>query len=179
MIRHYSPETGRFLSEDPIGQAGGLNLYGYVDQDPILRADAFGLSTYCENLARRKAINRGIFRGGAKFVASAVVGASIMRELSKVGLGIGFFTVLKNWNSFWAISSGGALANACASFAIKTIAVGGAFYVGYDVIGNRLGAMLDTMTDNDVWSALNNYSFGSDSYNKTPQPVFQWGRCGQ
>ncbi len=29
--RYYSPEMGKFISEDPIGLAGGLNMYAYVD----------------------------------------------------------------------------------------------------------------------------------------------------
>ena len=33
--RHYNPETGRFLSEDPIGFNGGdANLYKYVLNNP-------------------------------------------------------------------------------------------------------------------------------------------------
>jgi hypothetical protein len=42
--RWYSPELGRFISEDPIGFAGGdVNLYGYVKNKPIKRKDPFGL----------------------------------------------------------------------------------------------------------------------------------------
>lgn len=33
--RHYYPTFGRFVSEDPIGFAGGVNLYAYMDEDPI------------------------------------------------------------------------------------------------------------------------------------------------
>jgi RHS repeat-associated protein len=41
--RYYDPETGRFTQEDPIGLAGGLNLYGYAGGDPVNFADPFGL----------------------------------------------------------------------------------------------------------------------------------------
>jgi RHS repeat-associated protein len=33
--RWYDPQTGRFLSEDPIGIEGGLNLYTFASNDPI------------------------------------------------------------------------------------------------------------------------------------------------
>lgn len=41
--RWYDPQQGRFLTEDPAGLIGGLNLYGYVSQDPINSTDPFGL----------------------------------------------------------------------------------------------------------------------------------------
>ena len=43
--RYYDPVSGRFTQEDPIGLAGGMNLYGYADGDPINFADPFGLSS--------------------------------------------------------------------------------------------------------------------------------------
>jgi RHS repeat-associated protein len=41
--RYYDPKTGRFAKEDPIGLAGGLNLYGYAGGDPINFDDPLGL----------------------------------------------------------------------------------------------------------------------------------------
>lgn len=41
--RYYDPATGRFTQQDPIGLAGGLNLYGYANGDPINLSDPFGL----------------------------------------------------------------------------------------------------------------------------------------
>jgi RHS repeat-associated protein len=41
--RYYSPSLQRFISEDPIGIAGGINLYSYVDNNPITYRDLFGL----------------------------------------------------------------------------------------------------------------------------------------
>lgn len=41
--RYYDATTGRFTQEDPIGLAGGLNLYGYANGDPVNFSDPFGL----------------------------------------------------------------------------------------------------------------------------------------
>jgi RHS repeat-associated protein len=41
--RYYSPQFGRFISEDPIGFAGGINVYAYVGNSPTNWSDPFGL----------------------------------------------------------------------------------------------------------------------------------------
>jgi len=41
--RVYSADLGRWLSRDPIGEKGGINLYDYVLNDPINRTDPLGL----------------------------------------------------------------------------------------------------------------------------------------
>ena len=40
--RFYDPGTGRFVNRDPIGYGGGVNLYGYVGNDPINDTDPNG-----------------------------------------------------------------------------------------------------------------------------------------
>ncbi len=42
--RYYDPETGCFMNEDPLGLAAGLNLYDYVEGDPVNRTDPGGLT---------------------------------------------------------------------------------------------------------------------------------------
>lgn len=41
--RYYSPKLQRFISEDPIGLSGGVNLYAYVGNNPINLRDPLGL----------------------------------------------------------------------------------------------------------------------------------------
>jgi RHS repeat-associated protein len=43
--RWYDPKTGRFLTQDPIGLAGGVNLYAYAGNNPVTFTDPFGLCT--------------------------------------------------------------------------------------------------------------------------------------
>ncbi|EDV4151824.1 hypothetical protein DU258_25025 [Salmonella enterica subsp. enterica] len=44
LFRYYAPECGRFISQDPIGLAGGLNLYAYAP-NPLSWIDPLGLTT--------------------------------------------------------------------------------------------------------------------------------------
>ena len=40
--RHYVPWLARWTSVDPIGVAGGINVYAYADQNPIMYRDETG-----------------------------------------------------------------------------------------------------------------------------------------
>ena len=42
--RYYSPTIGRWLSRDPIGEKGGVNLYTAYKNDPVNSVDPLGLS---------------------------------------------------------------------------------------------------------------------------------------
>jgi RHS repeat-associated protein len=43
--RWYDPETGRFMTEDPLGVNGGLNVYAFAGNDQINFGDPSGLTT--------------------------------------------------------------------------------------------------------------------------------------
>ena len=45
--RFYSPSFGRFIIKDPIEEAGGVNLYGFVANNPVSRLDVLGMLLQC------------------------------------------------------------------------------------------------------------------------------------
>jgi len=51
--RYYDPILKRFLSEDPIGIEGGLNLYAYVRGNPLTETDPTGLGEGCDFIPDR------------------------------------------------------------------------------------------------------------------------------
>ena len=47
--RYVDSNSGRFTQEDPIGLAGGLNLFGFAEGDPVNFADPFGLCPFTDS----------------------------------------------------------------------------------------------------------------------------------
>ena len=41
--RYYDPGTGKFINRDPIGYAGGANLDGFCDGNPVNESDPSGM----------------------------------------------------------------------------------------------------------------------------------------
>ncbi len=45
-FRDYDPVTGRYMEVDPLGLGAGMNVYGYVEGNPISGIDPFGLKMF-------------------------------------------------------------------------------------------------------------------------------------
>ncbi len=83
--RYYDPQTGRFISADPIGLYGGLNLYAYVNANPINYIDPDGLNP----------------------VAGAISGIAIGGPVGGViGFGLGLYAGQQIWDHWFANDAG-------------------------------------------------------------------------
>ncbi|WP_269465992.1 RHS repeat domain-containing protein [Burkholderia diffusa] len=80
-LRYYEAETGRYVSQDPIGLLGGSNHYSYTDRDPINKIDPSGAFAFLIPVA--------LFAGRA--LGGAAVDASVQLAKQKV------FTGKVNW----------------------------------------------------------------------------------
>jgi RHS repeat-associated protein len=84
-FRYYDPDTGRYISQDPLGVDGGLNLYRYVE-DPLGWADPLGLAGRCTcTITLKEPV------GGKKMYTGTSGGAddhnkSVQKALSKTQL---------------------------------------------------------------------------------------------
>ncbi|MGK5497899.1 RHS repeat-associated core domain-containing protein [Streptomyces sp. URMC 125] len=70
--RYYDPQTGRFLSEDPIGHAGGPNLYQYALSSPTTYTDPTGNSPVIAGC-----VAGGLFEGGMDWLGQRLSGRKV------------------------------------------------------------------------------------------------------
>lgn len=82
--RSMSPTFGRFISEDPIDIAGGMNLYGYAGNAPSVFTDPLGLEPDCVfSLPDAE----GCFDWQEIFILAIDLGAFVLSGLALVALG--------------------------------------------------------------------------------------------
>jgi uncharacterized protein RhaS with RHS repeats len=68
--------VGQFTQEDPIGLAGGLNLYGYANGDPVNFSDPFGLCVGPATALAPLCLRAAVFILGRAGPAIAAAGAA-------------------------------------------------------------------------------------------------------
>jgi len=86
--RYYDPATGRFTQEDPIGLAGGMNLYGYAGGDPVNFSDPFGLCTPFPECLAQAIADWGAFKGGAVGSVALNAGAALNATFEATGMNL-------------------------------------------------------------------------------------------
>jgi RHS repeat-associated protein len=80
--RAYDPGLGRWISPDPIGLEGGINLYTYVHGTPFDASDPLGLLVPAGAVAAGKVVGGAAAGGGAAAAIGVGVGAVIVVGLT-------------------------------------------------------------------------------------------------
>jgi RHS repeat-associated protein len=98
--RYYDPRLGRFISEDPIGLAGGYNQFSYVDGNPISNIDPsgeFGIAGAIGGAVVNAAIQASLnyFVGGGS-VADSLKCIDLRKVMTSAAIGFVGPTMLGN-----------------------------------------------------------------------------------
>lgn len=87
-FRYYEPETGRYISPDPIGLAGGINIFEYANSNAMELVDPTGenpiikkiIKEVLEKNSRTKETKKGANRIDRKQVDDAAKQAGIPKD---------------------------------------------------------------------------------------------------
>ena len=101
--RYYDPHLGRWINQDPAGAEGGINVYEYCDNNPVMGADPSGLGPGQQMLFRDPDIldSSRIARilkqleEGSQDTAGGAGGTSLLSGLTRVGAVFGLLTLTK------------------------------------------------------------------------------------
>jgi RHS repeat-associated protein len=85
-FRDYEPQTGRYVQSDPIGLIGGASTYGYVQLNPLIGSDFFGLVSTTSRPSKGP-LNRFFSVGIDTAIIAKILGdrASQLKKLNKDG----------------------------------------------------------------------------------------------
>ena len=125
--RYYDPKTARFLTRDPIGYEGGINLYTYAGNNPITKADPSGLIVTLLSPEQAQAFYKAI----GYTLENHATTYPILTTTAAASLSATSATV----------ASSGALATG-ATVAGAGVAIAGASYLAYNYVGVPLANSL-------------------------------------
>ena len=135
-LRWYDAETGRWLSKDPIGLSGGLNLYAFCMGDSINWLDfsgcgkfkiftrtVKGIKKYISRKAAKKLLEKGAEKGGK--VAVNVEGKGVNNQAKRLAEEVSDQKIVRHdphregWHSHYQPKSGGFHVNVpCANIGV-------------------------------------------------------------
>ena len=159
--RYYDPETGRFLNSDAIEylapeQLGGLNLYAYCNNNPVMFCDRNG--------------NEGVAMKILFVVAMTLVGAFVGALIGAIDYSV--HTDEFSYREMWAAVAGGATSGAISS-GISTLSAGtvvGPVFGG--AIGGFFGEIGGTIVEDAINGEIGINTVGKAGYNAL------WGAGG-
>ena len=103
--RYHISVLGRFVSEDPIGFRGGINLYAYVGNNPVNLIDPHGLSPECPDCVEK------CLRDNYGDLADYALKASIFGLTSAAGLELAAYSAGAKFGVLGGIGVGAQLAS--------------------------------------------------------------------
>jgi RHS repeat-associated protein len=132
--RYYDPETGQFISKDPIGYAGGMNLFTYVGNNPINFIDLYGLEEIKDpEKFKRWLIAAGLINESTNVTITSInvlkLGSKtthlLGRATSFIGIGLNAYDVYEEISNKDALKTSSSSCDLTVGIATLTIASAG------------------------------------------------------
>ncbi|MBY0578586.1 MAG: hypothetical protein K2P57_06025 [Burkholderiales bacterium] len=150
--RYYDPTIGRFLSEDPLGFAAGINFYAYVNNNPINANDPSGQAAVIDNL-----IGAGIAGTvdiAAQYTQAQLAGKPFNWDWKQTGVATGFGFATSGVSALLGNGVASLGYGAGASFALRTggnTLIGATANVGSTATMNHLEGKSDSLGSAALW----------------------------
>ncbi|WP_252091209.1 RHS repeat-associated core domain-containing protein, partial [Pseudomonas sp. MWU13-3659] len=80
--RYYNPKVGRFVGQDPISYAGGINLYSYA-RNPVTWVDPLGLCACAKGTASFREVKTVLKSAQAPYKGSTVIGHGLSKHAGR------------------------------------------------------------------------------------------------
>lgn len=127
--RYYDSSMGRFISEDPIGLAGGLNEYQYVGAQPTGRIDPFGRDWLTTTSSLVSGFGDSLTFGGTTWASNRVADYYGISETpdptNRCGVA---YNAGQAAGTLWWAAAGGALGGPTAASELGNVTVPNAMY---------------------------------------------------
>ena len=80
-FRYYNPQTGRYITPDPIGLQGGINLWPYAQGNPLKFIDPYGKVAIADDIAAA-ALAAGVYAWAVAYVHSPE-GQKLIKDIAQ------------------------------------------------------------------------------------------------
>ncbi|HKP76893.1 MAG TPA: RHS repeat-associated core domain-containing protein [Longimicrobiaceae bacterium] len=189
--RFYDSDKGRFTQEDPIGLAGGVNVYGFAAGDPVGYDDPSGLCPWCVAAEIVRGAAEGAVFGAATQIIvnriahrptfqgvgrSAAEGAAIGSVTAGIGSAVRGVAAIRSARAA-AAARGGVIGYEAASSGFRVLESEGSHIIGaFDVANGEARIITEVVREGDNLILRGSHIEGDATWREVTEAARSFGR---